>query len=83
VFSVPNYLNLDRMEIQYSELGRIAAIWSSRGDADIKACFGFTSPSRIDLRDRGGQEQALKSIYDGVGWEVPRLVSGKFLWRLG
>src|SRR5262249_6180402 len=31
VYSVPNYLNLDRMEVQYSELGRIAAIWSSRG----------------------------------------------------
>ena len=26
VYSVPNYLKLDRMEIQYSELGRIAAI---------------------------------------------------------
>jgi hypothetical protein len=31
VYTVPNYLNLDRMEIQYSELGRIAAIWSFSG----------------------------------------------------
>jgi 2-polyprenyl-6-methoxyphenol hydroxylase-like FAD-dependent oxidoreductase len=30
VYSTPNYLKLDRMEIQYSELGRIAAIWSSK-----------------------------------------------------
>src|SRR6516225_2115658 len=53
VYSVPNYLQLDRMEIQYSELGRIAAIWCSRDDANAKACFGFTAPSpRIDLRDR-------------------------------
>lgn len=74
VYSVPNYLNLDRMEVQYSELGRIAAIWSSRGDANAKACFGFASPSRIDLRDRDQQQQALRTIYAGIGWEVPRLL---------
>jgi 2-polyprenyl-6-methoxyphenol hydroxylase-like FAD-dependent oxidoreductase len=45
VYTVPNYLNLDRLEMQYSELGRVAAIWSSRGDANAKACFGFAAPS--------------------------------------
>jgi 2-polyprenyl-6-methoxyphenol hydroxylase-like FAD-dependent oxidoreductase len=75
VYSVPNYLKLDRMEIQYSELGRIAAIWSSRGDATAKACFGFAAPSlRIDLRDRVQQQQALQTVYEGIGWEVPRLL---------
>jgi 2-polyprenyl-6-methoxyphenol hydroxylase-like FAD-dependent oxidoreductase len=75
VYSVPNYLQLDRMEIQYSELGRIAAIWSSRGDANIKACFGFSAPSlQIDLRDKAQQQQVLKSVYAGIGWEVPRLL---------
>src|ERR1700754_3244509 len=44
VYTVPNYLNLDRMEMQYSELGRMAAIWSSRGDVNAKACFGFVAP---------------------------------------
>jgi 2-polyprenyl-6-methoxyphenol hydroxylase-like FAD-dependent oxidoreductase len=63
------------MEIQYSELGRIAAIWSSRGDAYAKACFGFTAPSlRIDLRDRAQQQQAIRTVYAGIGWEVPRLL---------
>src|SRR5262249_18300577 len=75
VYSVPNYLKLDRMEVQYSELGRIAAIWSSRGDANVKACFGFAAPSlRIDLRDWAQQQQALKTVYEGIGWEVPRLL---------
>src|SRR5262245_380519 len=75
VFSVPNFLNLDRMEIQYSELGRIAAIWSSRGDANAEACFGFAAPSlRIDLHDRNQQQQALRMVYEGIGWEVPRLL---------
>jgi 2-polyprenyl-6-methoxyphenol hydroxylase-like FAD-dependent oxidoreductase len=75
VFTVPNYLNLDRIEIQYSELGRVAAIWSSRGDANVKACFGFAAPSvHIDLRDRAQQQQVLRKVYEGIGWEVPRLL---------
>jgi 2-polyprenyl-6-methoxyphenol hydroxylase-like FAD-dependent oxidoreductase len=75
VYSVPNDLNLDRMEVQYSELGRIAAIWSSRGDANAKACFGFSAPTlRIDLRDRGQQQEALRTVYEGIGWEIPRLL---------
>jgi 2-polyprenyl-6-methoxyphenol hydroxylase-like FAD-dependent oxidoreductase len=75
VYTVPNYLNLDRMEMQYSELGRVAAIWSSRGDANAKACFGFSAPSvRIDLRDRVQQQQVLTHVYQGIGWEVPRLL---------
>jgi 2-polyprenyl-6-methoxyphenol hydroxylase-like FAD-dependent oxidoreductase len=75
VYTVPNYLNLDRLEMQYSELGRVAAIWSSRGDATAKACFGFAAPSvHIDLRDRVQQQQVLTNVYEGIGWEVPRLL---------
>src|SRR5947209_2116430 len=74
VYTVPNYLKLDRMEMQYSELGRVAAIWSSRGDASAKACFGFVAPSVIDLRNRAQQQQVLTSVYQGIGWEVPRLL---------
>src|ERR1051326_2160527 len=75
VYSVPNYLKLDRMEMQYSELGRIAAIWSSRGDANSKACFGFAAPTlQIGLHDRPQQQQALKTVYEGINWEVPHLL---------
>ena len=68
VYTVPNYLKLDRMEMQYSELGRVAAIWSSRGDANAKACFGFVAPSVIDLRNRAQQQQVLTSVYQGMCW---------------
>jgi 2-polyprenyl-6-methoxyphenol hydroxylase-like FAD-dependent oxidoreductase len=75
VYTVPNYLKLDRLEMQYSELGRVAAIWSSRGDANAKACFGFAAPSvHVDLRDRAQQQQVLTDVYEGIGWEVPRLL---------
>jgi len=75
VYTVPNYLELDRMEMQYTELGRVAAIWSSRGDTNARACFGFTAPSAdIDLHDRARQQQVLKNVYQGIGWEIPRLL---------
>jgi hypothetical protein len=33
------------------------------------------SPQRqVDLRDRPEQEEALRSVYAGIGWEVPRLL---------
>ncbi len=75
VYSVPNYLDLDRMEIQYSEVGRIAAIWCTCDDPHAKACFGFAAPSQpIALHDRAAQEQAVRTVYAGIGWEVPRLL---------
>ncbi len=75
VYSVPNYLELDRMEMQYSEIGRVAQIWSTRDDAYAKACFGFAAtPGSIGLRDRAQQEASLRAVYAGIGWEVPRLL---------
>jgi len=77
VFTIPNYLNLDRVEMQYSELelGRVAAVWSARGEPDMKACFGFSAPSTtVDLNDRAQQQQILRTIYEGIGWEVPRFL---------
>jgi len=49
-------------------------MWSFRGDANAKACFGFVAPSVIDLRNRAQQQQVLRSVYRGIGWEVPRLL---------
>jgi 2-polyprenyl-6-methoxyphenol hydroxylase-like FAD-dependent oxidoreductase len=75
VFSVPNYLGLDREEMQYSEIGRVAALWSTREEGEAKACFGFAAPpGSIGLRDRTQQEDAIRSTYAGIGWEVPRLL---------
>ena len=76
VFSVPNYLQLDRVEVQYSEVGRVAAIWATRDDADAKACFGFAARERHDrsARPRRSRRHAVRSGLAGIGWEVPRLL---------
>jgi 2-polyprenyl-6-methoxyphenol hydroxylase-like FAD-dependent oxidoreductase len=78
VFSVPNYLALDRVEVQYSEVGRVASVWSTRDEDSAKACFGFASSRAasgpIPMRDRDRQQEAVTAVYDDVGWEVPRLL---------
>jgi 2-polyprenyl-6-methoxyphenol hydroxylase-like FAD-dependent oxidoreductase len=75
VYSVPNYLQLDRVEMQYAEMGRVAQIWSTREEPNAKACFGFAAADRqIDLRDRLRQEEAVRRVYADIGWEVPRLL---------
>ena len=78
VFSVPNYLELDRVEVQYSEVGRVASVWSTRDEDHAKACFGFASSQApsvpIPMRDRDVQQDAVATVYDDVGWEVPRLL---------
>ena len=75
VFTVPNYLNLDRIEMMYSELGKVALVWSVHGEPNMKACFGFSAPNIVaDLRNRTEQEKLLRSIYSDINWEVPRLL---------
>ena len=51
VFSVPNYLELDRVEVQYSEVGRVASVWSTRDEDSAKACFGFASSRAPSVSD--------------------------------
>src|SRR5262249_20293337 len=63
VYSVPNYLNLDRTEMQYSEVGRVAALWSTRDAACAKACFGFAARFPIGLRDQPQQQRAIRTVY--------------------
>ncbi|SFR93127.1 2-polyprenyl-6-methoxyphenol hydroxylase [Microbacterium sp. cf046] len=75
VFSVPNYLGLDRMEMQYAEIGRIAALWATHDEDSAKACFGFAAPpGSVSLRDRAEQESAVRRVYADLGWEVPKLL---------
>jgi len=75
VYTVPNYLNLDRVEIQFTEFGRMAAVWRTRGEKNMRACFGFSAPSiPVNLHDRLQQQQIVQAVNKGIGWEVPRLL---------
>jgi len=74
VFTVPNYLNLDRMEIQYTELGRAAAVWSTRNDTTARVSFAFVSNIHVEPRNREAQQQLVRTVFEDVGWEVPKFL---------
>lgn len=75
VFSVPNYLNLDRVEMDYTELGRTAGVWSSRGDKNAKAYFAFGSSTHVEPRDVAAQQQLVKNVFGDLGGEIPKLLN--------
>lgn len=74
VFTIPNYLNLDRMEMQYTELGRMVAVWSTRGEKTARACFAFASPIHVDPHDIKAQQELIKNVFQGLGWETQKFL---------
>src|SRR6516164_3852518 len=69
------------MRVYRSELPQVGPdgdaifrVGKSGRDENAKACFGFVAPSVIDLQNRAQQQQMLASVYQGIGWEVPRLL---------
>lgn len=75
VFTVPNYLNLDRVEMDYTELGRTAGIWSSRDDKNAKAYFAFGSATHVEPRDITAQQRLVKNVFENLRGEIPKLLN--------
>ncbi|GAA4538818.1 FAD-dependent monooxygenase [Amycolatopsis samaneae] len=75
VFTMPNYLNLDRWQSFHMSPGRLAGVYSARGNAETRAMLGFESPVLdYDHRDRAQQEKLVTDAFLGGGWETPRLL---------
>lgn len=74
-YSIPNYLQLDRVEIEYHSAKKFAIAYCPR-DGMAKAGFAFSSqpPLHLDLRDQSTQQKFLQEAYVGAGWEIPRLL---------
>ncbi|MEU8417894.1 FAD-dependent monooxygenase [Amycolatopsis japonica] len=75
VFTVPNFLDLDRWQTFHMTPGKLAGLYSARKNTEARAMLGFQSPE-LDF-DRHDLEQQRKLIADrfvGQGWEVPRLL---------
>lgn len=76
VYTIPNFLNLDRWEIEHHGKQRFVNVYSIRGDANAKACFAFPSQQmQFDPRDTKQQQNLLKEAFADMGWEVPRLLA--------
>ncbi|MEU4545451.1 FAD-dependent monooxygenase [Nonomuraea dietziae] len=68
IFTVDNYLGLDRTGLLYNTPGRNVGIYST-GGGDAKAVFYFPSPTRD-----GDPMDLIAEAFEGVGWEAPELL---------
>lgn len=76
VYSIPNFLNLDRREIEYFEPQKFVNVYSLKGNLEAKAGFAFSSTlQKMDKQSVEVQQKFLKEVFEGVEWEVPRLLS--------
>lgn len=74
VFSLPNYLGLDRRRIAYLDVGRLAATYSARHMDDARALFLFRTerPLVYDHHDVARQKEVLREVFAGMDGEVIR-----------
>lgn len=73
-YSIPNYLHLDRVEIEYHSGTKFAIAYCPQNGI-AKAGFAFASQGNDDnLRERAQQEQYLAQAFAGSSWEIPRLL---------
>jgi 2-polyprenyl-6-methoxyphenol hydroxylase-like FAD-dependent oxidoreductase len=77
VFTTGNYLGLGEASIQfYGVPGKQVAVRSTRGNQTLAAFFLFKRPTRLhyDYHDVELHKQLLAEAFEGLGWEVPRLL---------
>ena len=75
IFTIPNYLNLDRRGLYYGTLGKKVGIFSGGDQREAKASFFFaTEPLEYDRRNMDQQKRALRDHFQQEGWEIPRLL---------
>jgi 2-polyprenyl-6-methoxyphenol hydroxylase-like FAD-dependent oxidoreductase len=75
IFSIPNYLRLDRSGLYYGTLGKKVGIFSGGDPGEAKASLFFaTQPLEYDRHDSAQQKRILRDHFHEEGWEVPRLL---------
>lgn len=75
LFSIPNYLGLDRRELFYCVPGKVVNIYSTKGSPDAKALLLFKQPGfTYDYRDVPNQKRLVADLFAGLGWQVPALL---------
>ncbi|HET6740488.1 MAG TPA: FAD-dependent monooxygenase [Kribbella sp.] len=77
VCTVENHLGLDHTGQILNVPGKTVGTYSARDNAEAKALFYFTSePLTYDRRDAAAQKAIVEQQFQGIGWEVPRLLDG-------
>jgi 2-polyprenyl-6-methoxyphenol hydroxylase-like FAD-dependent oxidoreductase len=76
VFTLPNYLGLNRRMRIYTRPGKVAAVYPVRQTGDARAVFLFRRSVEFsyDYHDQREQKDLVWQVFAGEGWEVPRLL---------
>ncbi len=75
IFTIANYLNLNRSGLYYGTPGKKVGIFSGKDDGEAKASFFFASePLKYDRRNVEQQKSILRAHFAQEKWEVPRLM---------
>ncbi|HRG61653.1 MAG TPA: FAD-dependent monooxygenase [Burkholderiales bacterium] len=77
VFSIPNYLNLSRSEIDFESDNKLISVTSFNDRYIDKAivAFSFSCDEKMnDVRDQMEQKTLLRSKFMNMGWEVNNLL---------
>ncbi|WP_026153930.1 FAD-dependent monooxygenase [Amycolatopsis methanolica] len=76
-FSAPNHLRLDHTGLIYNVLGRGVTYAAQNPDGPANIGFVFAADGlTYDRKDEDQVKRLIAEVYDGVGWEVPRLLEG-------
>jgi len=73
-YSIPNFLGLDRTEIEYFSPKGFAIAYAPRNGL-AKAGFAFGSRKLLDALSREEQEAFLRKHFQEGGWEVPQFLA--------
>ncbi|WP_181774613.1 FAD-dependent monooxygenase [Amycolatopsis pittospori] len=75
VFTIPNFLDLDHWQTFHMTPGKMAGVYSARGNTEARAMLGFQSPELdFDRHDVEQQRKLIADLFADQGWEVPRLL---------
>jgi 2-polyprenyl-6-methoxyphenol hydroxylase-like FAD-dependent oxidoreductase len=75
IFTIPNYLKLDRSGLFYGEPGRKVGIFAAENNTEARASFYFSSPLlSFGREDIEGQKRILRDTFRGTAWETSSLL---------
>jgi 2-polyprenyl-6-methoxyphenol hydroxylase-like FAD-dependent oxidoreductase len=71
-FSTSNYLNLDQTGMSHVSGDRSVNVFASNHNTEVRVMFMF--PAQDVPRNREAQLEAIRTAFEHVGWEAPRLI---------
>ena len=76
IYSLENYLHLDRYEFFYSQINKLVNVYGTKNSDTMKALFIFNAPTAaLNHQNINTQKNIVREVYADAKWEVPRLLS--------